>query len=107
MSKKCLFERATGLFIGGTSFDDLPHDPTTHIQLTLPDYPDRRTERWDGSTGVRPAIAQEIADFDDAAKSVDVLSELVDALIARTGLTMTDFSADARTEITDRKARRR
>ena len=87
--------------------DDLPHDAATHIQLTLPDYPDRRTERWDGSTGVRPATAQEISDFDDAAKSVDILSELVDALITRTALTLTDFSTDAREEITARKAQRR
>ena len=65
MAKKCLFERATGLFIGGTSHNDLPHDIATHIQLTLPDYPDRRTERWDGAVGVRPATAQELADFDD------------------------------------------
>ncbi len=66
MSKKCLFERASGPYIGGTSFDDLPHDSATHIQLTLPDYPDRRTDRWDGASGTRPATPAELDAFDDA-----------------------------------------
>lgn len=104
---KCLFERATGLYESGTSFDDLPHDPETHIQLTLPEYPDRRTDRWDGATGVRAATAQEITNFNAAKKQVDLLSELIDALIVRTPLTLDDFSTDAQTEITSRKGRRR
>ncbi|MDJ0948869.1 MAG: hypothetical protein QNJ94_08105 [Alphaproteobacteria bacterium] len=73
---KCLFERAAGLFISGTRFDDLPHDPATHLQLELPAYPDRRTERWDGADGVRPATAQELADFDAAELDDQARQEL-------------------------------
>lgn len=40
-------------------------------------------------------------------KPLDVLSELVDVLITKTSLVMADFSADARAEITERKAQRR
>ncbi len=80
MSKKCLFERVTGLFESGTSFDDLEHDEATHVQITLPDYPDRRTERWDGATGVRAATAQELDDFDDADKDIRAAGDLGNAI---------------------------
>jgi len=57
---KCLFDRTTGKFVGGTSFDDLPHDTSTHVQVNLPDYPDPELHRWDGGTGVRDATVQEL-----------------------------------------------
>lgn len=63
---KCLFERATGLYVGGTRYDDVPHDPATHVQVDLPDFPDRRTVRWNGLAGVRPATTQEMSDYDAA-----------------------------------------
>lgn len=63
---RCLFERASGVYESGAMHNDLPHNPVTHIQLTLSDYPDRRTERWDGAIDVRAATAQELADYDDA-----------------------------------------
>ena len=77
---RCLFERATGLYTSGTMHDDLSHDVATHIQLTLSDYPDRRTERWDGATGVRVATVQELADFDDAAQDRQAAANLDMAL---------------------------
>jgi len=118
MSKKCLFDRASGLFAGGTSFDDLAHDPATHIQLTLPDYPDPRTERWDGATGTRAATAQELADFDAVEQrkqdisallaagkdTVLVLVELVDWLLANTAIVPTDFTPQVRQAYLDLKA---
>ncbi len=67
MTKKCLFERSTKLFLKGTTRTDIPHDPVTHVQILLPDYPDRRTDRWDGATDIRAATAQELADYDAAA----------------------------------------
>ena len=99
MSKKCLFERASGLFESGTSFDDIPHDPVTHIQLTLDDYPDRRTERWDGveppGGGTRPATAQEIADFDEAENETRAGGELATPL----NLTLRDLFLDIETRL--------
>ncbi len=73
---RCLFERATGLYEGGTRHDDLPHDTGTHIQLLLPEYPDRRTERWDGAVGVRAATAGELTDFDDAVQDKKAVAAL-------------------------------
>jgi hypothetical protein len=66
---QCLFDRATLLFVGGSMFDQIPHDEATHIQITLATYPDLRTDRWDGATGVRPATGAELAAFDDAQKT--------------------------------------
>lgn len=63
---KCLFERASAKFLGGTMYDDLPHNPATHIQLQLDEYPDKRLHRWDGAVGIRDATAQELADEDAA-----------------------------------------
>ncbi len=76
---KCLFDRNTGLFVSGTRFDDVPHDPATHIQIELRGFPDRRGERWDGAQDVRPATAQEIADFETAEMEERARAELDDA----------------------------
>ncbi len=64
----CIFDRSTGQFVGGAIHDILPHDLATHISIDLPNYPDRRGDRWDGATGIRPATAQELAAY-DAAKA--------------------------------------
>lgn len=103
---KCLFERSTGLFEGGTRWDDIPHDTGTHIQLTLADYPDRRTQRWDGAMGVRAATGQEIADFDDAASTtaantdIDTLRALK-AVVIWVAPLVGKTPAQARAEIID------
>lgn len=83
---KCLFERATGLYSGGTRYDDVPHDPATQVQVELQNFPDRRAERWDGATGVRPATAQELADYDAAQKDVEAKA-LVDAPALQAAMT--------------------
>ena len=59
---------------------DVTHDPETHIQLTFPDYPDRRIERWDGVGGLRAATALELADFDDVARDKRAAANLDMAL---------------------------
>ncbi len=73
---RCLFERATGLYTGGTNYDDVAHDTATHIQLTLSDYPFPRTERWDGAVGIRAATPQELADYDDADRDTRAAADL-------------------------------
>ncbi len=77
---KCLFDKSTKLFVGGTAYDDLPHDTATHIQLTLANYPDRRDERWDGAVGVRAATAQELIDYDNANRDVRATTNLDTAI---------------------------
>jgi hypothetical protein len=75
---KCLFERATKLFaLRATWNDDIPHDPATHVQIVLPDTPDRRTQRLnDTEDGVRPATDQEIADYDLAEADAEISGRL-------------------------------
>ncbi len=110
MTVRCVFERSSGLYTDGSSHDDMDHNPITHIQLTLPEYPDRRTQRWDGADGVRDATAQELSDFDDVAQRkqdikmlaergkdvVLVLVETVDWLLDNTAMVPGDFTADVR-----------
>ncbi len=62
---KCLFDRISKLFKTGQR-NDIPHDPVTHIQIELADFPDKRTDRWDDGTGIRAATQQELDDFDAA-----------------------------------------
>ncbi len=76
MTKICLFKRSTGLFIKGTTRSDISHDTAIYIQLTLADYPERRTERWDGATGTRAATAQELTDYDDADRDARSATDL-------------------------------
>ena len=73
----CIFDRASGQFIGGAIHDILPHDPATHISIVLADYPDRRRDRWDGAEGVRPATAQELTAY-DAAKADTTANREID-----------------------------
>lgn len=79
----CLFRKSDGKFIGGAMNDQIAHDPATHVQLSLPVYPDRRAERWDGQTGVRAATAQEIVDHDDVEAQRDLDAEFVGSKIGR------------------------
>ena len=59
----CIFEIASGEFKDGESRQIPAHDPATQVAVQLPDYPDRRTERWDGAA-IRPATQAEIDAYD-------------------------------------------
>ncbi len=110
MTVRCIFERTSGLFVEGASHDDIDHDPITHIQLILPEYPDLRTQRWDGAVGVRDATAQELSDFDGVVQRKEdikmltergkdvvlVLIETVDWLLDNTAMVPGDFTVDVR-----------
>lgn len=63
---KCIFDKATGQFINGARWDALPFDAATQVMLDLPDFPDVRTQRWDGATGVRNATPAELTAYDTA-----------------------------------------
>lgn len=80
---KCIFDRATGRYVGGTRYDDVPHDPATHVQVEIPEFPDRRTIRWDGATGIRAATVQEILDYDTEQVRVREQREFDDAKMLR------------------------
>lgn len=62
---KCQFEISTGKFISGCMYDNIQHDPTKHVVIELPSYPDPRLHRLNASKdGIRDATAQELSDFD-------------------------------------------
>lgn len=68
---KCLFDRASGLFVASAAWDDLPHDDAVQVQISLTFTPDPRTQRWDGGAGVRPATLQEQGQYDTQQKNAD------------------------------------
>ncbi len=110
MTVRCIFERTNGLFVEGASHDDIDHDPITHIQLILPEYPDLRTQRWDGTDGVRNATTQELSDFDGVVQRKEdikmltergkdvvlVLVETIEWLLDNTAMVPGDFTTDVR-----------
>ena len=65
---KCLFDRASGICLTSIRGGEIPFDSATQVIVLVPNDPDRRTERWDGGTGVRAATAQELADYDDGSR---------------------------------------
>jgi hypothetical protein len=85
---RCLFERSTLLFVSGLRYDDIPHDPATHVQIVLDreTFPNRRTERWDGAAGIRPATPAEIATFDDQQETTQAQAD-VDQRVLRAVIT--------------------
>lgn len=58
-----IYQRATGEFLYGGPCEQA-YAPSTQGQVRLTRNPRPRTERYDGAGGVRPATAQEIADYD-------------------------------------------
>lgn len=80
---KCLFRRSDGVFVGGSRWDDIPHDKSTHVQIELPENPNPRTQRWDNSNGLRDATAQEVADYDEADVTKAVTRELDDTKLLK------------------------
>lgn len=67
---KCVFDRTTGIFTSGARFDDVSHDPQTHVQIELPEFPDGKLHRWDGANGIRDATAQELQAAIEAKRDV-------------------------------------
>ena len=67
----CIFDRTTGEYKRGFMQKSHPYDPGTEVELVLPSYPDKRTQRWDGATGLRAATAQELATVDEAAREAE------------------------------------
>lgn len=101
---KCVFDKATGVFVSGANFGDVDFDSASQISLRLPEYPDPRMERWDGAKGLRPATAQDLADQDDsesdavARREIDNTKALKAVVLWMAGkLNVTP--AQARTEI--------
>ena len=60
-----VYEQTTGQFLYGGPCEQA-FDSLTHGVVLLAKHPDRRTERYDGAWGVRPATAQEVSEYDAA-----------------------------------------
>ena len=72
----CIFDRNTGVFVSGTRYDQLPHDPAVYVQIELPEFPDPALTRWDGASGVRPATPLERANHIDSQKTAAARTQI-------------------------------
>jgi hypothetical protein len=61
-----VYALSTGTFLYGGPYE-APFDPVTQGVLLVDRHPKPRLERYNGAGGIRPATAQEIADYDAAA----------------------------------------
>ncbi len=73
---KCIFDKTTKLYAGGLRWTDPTFDSATQVLITLAEFPDKRTDRWDDATGIRAATAQELTDFDSAKVDAEVNQEI-------------------------------
>ncbi|MFQ5915799.1 MAG: hypothetical protein ACE5JS_21710 [Nitrospinota bacterium] len=70
-----VFDKATLLLRAWQRWGTPDFDAATEVAVSVPGEVDRRTERWDGATGVRPATAQEIADYYAAELDAEATAE--------------------------------
>lgn len=80
------------------------YDPAQEVLVEVPGDVDHRTERWDGASGVRPATAQEIADYDAEQLDAEALAQVdgqkaIKALVIWTAGRLGISASAARTEI--------
>jgi len=80
---KVLCNKATKKIESFSRWDDIDHNPTTHIQLFVSLMPDMNNERLnDTEDGLRPATQGELNIAIDAEKDTQIEAEFTPALIA-------------------------
>jgi|SRR5438128_2256530 len=77
----CKFRKSDGLFLGATRYDPMSLDATTEVQIVVPDFPDPRLQRWDGSQGLRAATAQELAAYDATKVDTEAQGQVDDKVL--------------------------
>lgn len=77
----CVFDRSNSLFVRGAQASPPAFNSASEILLVLAEYPDRRTVRWNGTTGIRAATAAEIAAYDDADKTTTATTSVDTAVL--------------------------
>lgn len=93
-----IFERKTGRLRGWYRWPSggLPQvEPNTEVMVTVPGPMDERTQRWDGTDGVRPATQQEMDELEAEERAAEFDGQkLLKALAIWTAGKM-DISASA------------
>jgi len=73
-----IYDRVTGAFLHGGHGQPI-YDPETQGAVSLPEHPNRRTDRYDAITRtIRPATEQEVAAWDAARQDAQVGAALAD-----------------------------
>jgi len=100
---KWVYRQSNNEFLHGGPYEP-PFDSGTQGLVELSRHPDQRTERYDGAGGIRPAVAQEITDYDTGQVNEQSLSrfdneKLVKALAIWTAGKLNVPLGQAKTEI--------
>jgi len=100
---KCVFDKLTGKYLGGSRYDDPSYDPATQVVIVLADFPDP-SAIWDGATGVRSMTEQERSSI--AAVQLDAeATKFVDGISAGDRLIFKVlFDHESRVRILENKA---
>lgn len=96
-------DKSTGEIVHATTWTPIDHDSATQFQLQLSALPDSRTQRWDGSAGVRAATPQEISEY-DAAHPPDTTIKDIITVVADDSATPQE-KADAKAHLLARRNR--
>ncbi len=93
---KALYDRTTLLFVSGTRWDDIPHDPVLFVQLSLREFPDAITTRLNSrADGIRDATAAELQAQRDAVVMEINLDDVIAVLEDKAVLTRAEVQAKA------------
>jgi hypothetical protein len=71
---KWVYDKTTGEYLEGGPYEPA-FNPATQGVAVLQRHPNRRTERHDPELGIRPAAAEEIAEYDGARRDERALSD--------------------------------
>ena len=80
---KCVFDKTTGIYIGGARWDEPEHDPAKHVVIELKDFPNPPDSLILNETGngARKAKAADKKNFKEAHPQLIGYKKLLDLLV--------------------------
>lgn len=93
---RVLFDRTSLLFVGGSRWDDIPHDPNLFVQLSLNDFPDKKMVRLNATAdGTRRATPAEIQAAKNSAIGDIEIRDVISVLENKIVITRAEVQAAA------------
>jgi len=93
---KAVYDRTTLLYVSGSRWDDIPHDPVLFVQLSLRAFPDPITTRLNArADDIRDATTAEIQAQRDAVVMAINIDDMIAVLEDKGVLTRAEVQAKA------------